>query len=107
MSGEIDEYATRFEREFSLFVGGCRERATSITNRDIEDQTEHSMIVGHSLSPPTTPSSWYIDSGALSHMTDVQDMFIKISETGLELEVVLGDDTVVRSVGRGTIRFDK
>ena len=23
---EIDEYAARFEREFSLFAGGCRER---------------------------------------------------------------------------------
>ena len=36
-SAEIDEYAARFEREFSLFVGGCRERESSIINRDIED----------------------------------------------------------------------
>ena len=36
-SAEIDEYAARFEREFSLFAGGCRERASSITKRDIED----------------------------------------------------------------------
>ena len=34
-------------------------------------------------------------------------MFIEISKTGLELEVVLGDDTVVRAVARGTIRFDR
>ena len=32
-------------------------------------------------------------------------MFTDISETGLELEVVMGDDTVVRVVGRETIRF--
>ena len=34
-------------------------------------------------------------------------MFTKISETGLELEVVLGDDTVVRAVGHGTVCFDR
>ena len=34
-------------------------------------------------------------------------MFTEISETGLELEVVLGDDTVVKAVGRGTVRFDR
>ena len=93
--------------EFSLFVGGCRERASSITSRDIEDQTEHSLIVGHSLSASTSPSTWYIDSGASRHMTGARDMFTEISETGLELEIVLGDDTVVRAVGRGTICFDR
>ena len=30
-------------------------------------------------------------------------MFTEISETGLELEIVLGDDTVVRAVGHGTL----
>ena len=34
-------------------------------------------------------------------------MFTEISETCLELKVVLGDDTVVRAVGRGTVCFDK
>ena len=107
VSTEIDEYAARFEREFSLFVGGCRERAPSITSRDIEDQREHSMIVGHSSSVSTTSSTWYINSGASSNMTGVQDMFIEISETDLELEVVLGDDTVVRAVARRTVIFDR
>ena len=40
-------------------------------------------------------------------MSSVWDMFIEIYETGLELEVVLGDDTVVRAVGRGIVRFDR
>ena len=40
-------------------------------------------------------------------MTCVWDMFTDISETGLELDVVLGDDTVVRAVGRGAIHFDR
>ena len=34
-------------------------------------------------------------------------MFSEMSETDLELEVVLGDNTVVREVGRGTICFDR
>ena len=40
-------------------------------------------------------------------MTGDRDMFPEMSDTDLELEVVLGDDTVVRAVGRGTVRFDK
>ena len=65
------------------------------------------MFVGHSLSASATSSTWYIDSGASSHMTSDHDMFSEMSESNLELEVVLGDDTVVRAVGRGTVRFDR
>ena len=74
---------------------------------DIEEKTEHSMIIGHSLSVSTTSSTWYIDIGASIHMTCVQDMFTEMSKTDLELEVVLGDDTVVSEVGRGTVRFER
>ena len=77
-STKIDKYAARFEREFSLFVGCCRERPSSITNRDIQGHMEHSMIVGHSLSATTTYSTWYIDSGASSHMTGDRDMFAEM-----------------------------
>ena len=65
------------------------------------------MIVGHSLNASTTPSTCYIDSGASIHMTGECDVFAEITETGLDLEVLLGDDTVVRAVGRGTVRFDR
>ena len=65
------------------------------------------MILGHSLSATTTSSTWYIDSGASSHMTGDRDMFSDMSEADLEMEVVLGDDIVVRAVGRGTIRFER
>ena len=34
-------------------------------------------------------------------------MFTEMSKTDLELEVVLGDDTVVRAVGRGAVHFDR
>ena len=79
VAAEIDEYAVRFGIEFSLFAGGCIERESSITSRDIEDQVDHSMIVGHSLSAFTTSSTWYIDSGSSSHMTGVQEIFTEIS----------------------------
>ena len=65
------------------------------------------MIVGHLLSAITTSSTWYINSGASSHMTDDRDMFTDISETELELGFVLEDDVVVRVVGRGIVRFDR
>ena len=65
------------------------------------------MIVGHSLSASTTTSTWYIDSGASSHMTCIRDVFTKMTQTGLDLEVVLGDDTMVREVGCGTVLFDR
>ena len=45
-TAEIDEFAVRFERDFSLFAGVRVERASSITSKDF--QMEHSMIVGHS-----------------------------------------------------------
>ena len=100
---EIDDFAVRFERDFFLFAGVGVERASSITNRDFENHREHSMIAGHSLSATTTSSTWYIDSGASSHMTNDRDMFTETLESDLEMEVVLGDDTVVSVVGRGTV----
>ena len=80
-NAEIDEFAARFERDFSLFAGVSVERASSITNRDFQDHMGHSMIVGHSLSATTTSSTWYIDSGASSHMTGDRDIFLDMPET--------------------------
>ena len=48
---------------------------------------------------------WYIDIGASSHMTGAREMFSELSQSEIDVEVVLGDDTVVRAVGRGTITF--
>ena len=55
----------------------------------------------------STSSTWYIDSGASSHMTSAQEMFSKLSQTKTDVEVVLGDDSTVRVVGRGTITFQR
>ena len=43
----------------------------------------------------------YIDSGASSHMSRVREAFSEITEKDISVEVELGDDRVVRAVGRG------
>ena len=48
------------------------------------------MIVGRSLSATTTSSTWYIDSGASSHMIGDRDMFSDMLDTNLELEGCIG-----------------
>ena len=40
-------------------------------------------------------------------MTDAGEMFSELSQAEINVEVVLGDDTVVRAVGRGTIIFQR
>ena len=47
-----------------------------------------------------------MDSGASRHMTEVREYFLELLESGTDIEVVLGDDIVVRVVGVGTLTFD-
>ena len=66
---EVDEFATRFQREFSLCTGHVEiERASIITSADVDRQRELSLLTDHSYSASTS-STWYIDSEASSHMT--------------------------------------
>ena len=81
-----------------------RERVSLATSIDMDMDIEHSLLAGHQ-GGPSTSSTWYIDSRSLSHMTGAREMFSELSETGRDVEVVLGDNTVVRAVGRGTITF--
>ena len=55
----------------------------------------------------STSNTWYIDSGASSHMTGACEMFSELSQTETDVEVVLGDDSAIRAVGRGTITFQR
>ena len=92
-------------REFSLCTGHVdRERASIITSAYIDIEREYSLLIGHSLRASTT-NTCYIDSGTSSHMSGAREMFSDLSQEGIDVEVVLGDDTVVRIVGRGTITF--
>ena len=106
-STEIEDFTARFEREFSLCTGHVdRERASIITSADVDSEREYSLLTGHSFNASTT-NTWYIDSGASSHMTGARDMFFELSQAEIDVEVVLGDDIVVRAVGRGTITFQR
>ena len=48
-----------------------------------------------------------MDSGASRHMTGVREYFSELSESGTDIEVVLGDDRVVRGVSVGTMTLQR
>jgi hypothetical protein len=77
-STTVEEFSTKFDKEFSLVV--C-----------------FSMRTTHS-------DMWYIDSGASRHMTGVREHLTDLTQIG-DVEVVLGDDRVVKAVGCGTVSF--
>ena len=55
-----------------------------------------------------TPSHiCYIDNGAFSHMSGVREHFIDLKDPKIKLEIVLGDNTIVRVVGHGTVSFQR
>lgn len=78
-SADMEELASKFDREFSLVT--CL-----------------STCLG-------TSRVWYIDSGASTYMLSVRECFSELNEQGVSVEVELGDDRVVRAVGRGTMSF--
>ena len=79
-SAEIDEFASQFDRGFSFMA---------------------------STSTSVAPSSriWYVDSGASRHMIGARDQFTHFSKWRINLEVELGDESIVRAVGVGTVSF--
>jgi hypothetical protein len=77
-STKVEEFSTKFDREFSLIV--CISSRTSTSN------------------------TWYIDSGVSRHMTIVHENLIDITQCG-DVEVVLGDDQEVKVAGYGTVSF--
>jgi hypothetical protein len=76
----VEEFSTKFDKEFSLVV--C-----------LSTRTTHSSV-------------WYIDSGASRHMTGVHEHLTNLTQIS-DLEVVLGDDRVVKAVGSGTVSFQR
>jgi hypothetical protein len=77
-SAEVEEFSTKFDKEFSLIA--CLSSRT------------------------TTPDTWYIDSGASRHMTSVREHLTDLTQCG-DVEVVLGDDREVKVAGCGTVSF--
>jgi hypothetical protein len=77
---EVDEFAARFESEFSLIV--C-------------------------LSNSTSSGVWYIDSGAFSHMTGVRDYFSSLKEEGMDLVIDMDNNAKCRAIGHGTMTLQR
>ena len=77
----MEEFSSKFEREFSLIA---RLSSCSVSSR-----------------------VWYIDSRALAHMSEVREVFSELTEREPDVELDLGDDRVVRAVGRGTVAFKR
>jgi hypothetical protein len=77
-STEVDDFAARFENEFSLIA--C-------------------------LSSSTSTGVWYIDSGASSHMTGVHDYFSSLKEEELDLYIEMGTMPSVKQQAMGQSHF--
>ena len=78
---DVEDFASTFEREFSLIA--CLSTCSG-SSRD-----------------------WCIDSGASTNMIGVREVFFEITKRDIDVEVELGDDMVVRAIGRGTIAFQR
>jgi hypothetical protein len=76
----VEEFSAKFDKDFSLVL--C-----------LSTRTTHSGV-------------WYIDNSASRHMTGVHENLTDLTQIG-DLEVVLGDDWVVKGVGSGTVSFHR
>ena len=79
-SAEVDEFASQFDQEFSFMA---------------------------STSTSVAPSSWiwYVDSRASRHMTGAKDRFTQFSDRRINLEMELGDESIVRAFVLGQYLF--
>lgn len=98
-SAEIESFSERFDREFGLIA--CE--ATSAGSPSIQVQRECAFPAISRASS----SIWYVDSGASRHMTGVREYFLELLEGDTDMEVVLGDENIIRAVGVGTLTFDR
>ena len=89
--------------KFGHYVGQCpnKKKKQVTASADVEFthrfKKEYSLLVCLSSRASST-SIWYSDSSASRHMTGVREYFTNLTEIG-DLEVVFGDDSVVKAVG--------
>jgi hypothetical protein len=74
----VDDFATRFENEFSLIAF---------------------------LSSSASIGVWYIDSCASSHMIGVHGYFSSLKEEEMDLYIEMGNNAKCRVAGHGTVTF--
>jgi hypothetical protein len=96
--------------KFGHYARQCpnKKKKQTAASTDVEDFShrfckEYSLLVCLSSRVAST-RIWYIDSGASNHMTGVREYFTDLTEIE-DLVVVVGDDSVVKAVGNGTISF--
>jgi hypothetical protein len=102
-------------KKFGHYAGQCPNRkkkkgGTAATTEEIDFQTQFQRECAFLIcctSVETTPSIWYIDSGASSHMTGFREHFSDLRDTEVRIEISLGDDRVVRVAGVGTVAFQR
>jgi hypothetical protein len=75
----LDEFAAKFEKDLSLVFY----LSTSIVTR----------------------SAWYLDNGALCHMTEARELFNSLTKKDSGIHVELGDDAKYAVKVEGTILF--
>jgi hypothetical protein len=83
-STEIDEFAEKFEEEFSLV-------ASLSSNKQIAELEDS--------------GAWFVDSGSSRHMTGMRSVFLSVSETGSDCHVKSGARTRHAVKGVGCVRF--
>jgi hypothetical protein len=79
-SAEVDEFAARFETEFSLISY---------------------------LSSSSNASMCYINSGASSHMIGVREYFSRLQEEEMDLVIEMGNNAKCRATCHGTVTFQR
>jgi hypothetical protein len=102
-------------KKIGHYAGQCPNRkkkkgGTAATAEEIDFQTQFQRECAFLVcctSVETTPSIWYIDSGALSHMTGLREHFSDLKDTEVRIEISLGDARVVRVAGVGTVAFQR
>jgi hypothetical protein len=102
-------------KKFGHYAGQCpnkkkKKGGTATTIEEAYFQTQFQRECAFLIcctSVETTPNIWYIDSGASSHMTGVREHIIDLRDIEVRIEIFLGDDTLVRVAGIGTVTFSR
>ena len=83
-----------------MYYMNLDEKSTGKIDRELSFMSSQSASA-------STIGIWYIDSGASSHMTGIRQYFTDLTEIGLDLDIVLGDNSSVKAVGRGPVSFQR
>ena len=108
MCHELQHYASQCPEKNKRGKGTCSQVATStktqLSELGAKFEDDFSLIL--CLSTNTIArSSWYLDSGASSHMIEARELFSGLSEDDLGIHVELGDDAKYAMKGLGTVQF--